>query len=103
MKPTLCVFANFFIDNDERFQRMKDSFHSFRDVDPDEWIINIRGRLKKQAGDFLYKNIGNKICLNYLQKRCLGNLLFLLKLPRLSFLQKTRPALKRKRLFYLPD
>jgi len=69
MKPTLCIFANFFIDNDERLKRMKDSFHSFHDVDPDEWIINIRGRLKKQAGDFLYKNIGNKLSLNYLQTK----------------------------------
>lgn len=69
MKPTLCIFANFFIDNDERLQRMKDSFYSFRGVDPDEWIINIRGKLKKSAGDFLYKNIGNKLSLNYLQTK----------------------------------
>lgn len=32
---------------------MKDSFYSFSDVQPAEWKINIRGRLKHEAGDFL--------------------------------------------------
>ena len=40
---SLAIFANFFIDNEERLQRMKDSFKSFESIKPQEWIINIRG------------------------------------------------------------
>jgi hypothetical protein len=69
MCPSLCVFANFFIDNHERFRRMKDSFYSFRNINPDQWIINIRGRLKSQAGKFLKKELGDKIKVFNLQSR----------------------------------
>lgn len=61
LSPSLCIFANFFIDNDERLQRMKDSFFSFCDVRPEEWKINIRGRLKHEASDFLHSELGEKV------------------------------------------
>ena len=66
---SLCVFANFFIDNEERLQRMKDSFYSFRDVQPSEWRINIRGRLKHIACDFLSSELGNKVSVYFLQSK----------------------------------
>ena len=47
---SLAIFANFFIDNEERLQRMKDSFKSFKSIKPQEWIINIRGKYKIDAG-----------------------------------------------------
>jgi len=55
-KPTLAIFTNFFIDNEERLQRMKDSFYSFKDIKPKEWVINIRGAKKNEAHNYL-KNI----------------------------------------------
>lgn len=66
---TLCIFANFFIDNEERLQRMKDSFFSFKDANPDEWRINIRGKLKTEAGNFLSKNLGDILYLNYIETK----------------------------------
>ena len=66
---TLCVFANFFIDNEERLQRMKDSFFSFKNANPDEWRINIRGKLKTEAGNFLSKKLGDILHLNYIETK----------------------------------
>ena len=68
-KPTLAIFTNFFIDNEERLQRMKDSFYSFKDIKPKEWVINIRGSLKHKAGNFLKKELGEELNLFYLQSK----------------------------------
>lgn len=65
--PTLCIFANFFIDNEERLQRMIDSFNSFRDVNPHEWRINIRGSLRHHAADFLARELGDSLHLHFLE------------------------------------
>ena len=51
------VFANFFIDTEERFLRLKDSFLSFSDANIHEWIINIRGEYKEHVKEFLENNI----------------------------------------------
>ena len=64
---TLCIFANFFIDNEERFRRLKDSFYSFRDVEPNEWRINIRGRFKHEVYDFLHSELGDIIDVRFLE------------------------------------
>ena len=42
---------------------MKDSFYSFRDVQPEEWRVNIRGSLKADARDFLRSEIGESLSL----------------------------------------
>ncbi len=42
-KNNLTIFANFFIDNEERFLRMKDSFHSLKQIHVDQYVINVRG------------------------------------------------------------
>jgi hypothetical protein len=55
------VFANFNIDSKERFKRMKDSFFSFNDCKIiNKWVINIRGKYKRSAKNFLLKNIKKK-------------------------------------------
>jgi len=51
--PTFCIFSNFFIDNEERFQRMKDSFHSILELEPKQWIINIRGRYSQVVSRYI--------------------------------------------------
>lgn len=68
-QPTLAIFANFFIDNQERLQRMKDSFYSFKEANLNQWVINIRGSFKSQAGEFLKKEIGEKLQLFYFQSK----------------------------------
>lgn len=64
--PSLCIFANFFIETEERFIRMKDSFNSFRNSNPKEWRINIRGKYKDLAGNFLKRELGQNLLLNYI-------------------------------------
>ncbi len=68
-KVSLAIFANFFINNEERLQRMKDSFFSFKDINSNEWIINIRGKFKHKAGEFLKNELGNNLRLFYLQNK----------------------------------
>ena len=63
---SLAIFANFFIDNKERLQRMKDSFKSFESIKPQEWIINIRGKYKIDAGEYLQNELGERLHLSYL-------------------------------------
>ena len=63
---SLAIFANFFIDNEERLQRMKDSFKSFKSIKPQEWIINIRGKYKIDAGEYLQNELGERLHLSYL-------------------------------------
>jgi hypothetical protein len=57
----LDIFANFFIDNDETFKRMKDSFFSFNKADISSWVINVRGKLRKKVISFLKKNIDKNL------------------------------------------
>ncbi len=56
----ISVFANFFIDDSERLKKLQYSFFSFKGVKIKNWVINIRGRYKKNAETFLKKNIDNK-------------------------------------------
>ena len=69
IQPSLAIFSNFFIDNKERLQRMKDSFYSFKGVEPNEWIVNIRGSLKYDAGNFLKNELKEKLNLYYLESK----------------------------------
>ena len=45
---------------------MKDSFYSFCDVEPEEWKINIRGRLKHKASDFLKSELKDNVDIFFL-------------------------------------
>ena len=58
----LTVFANFRIDNKERYLRMKDSFFSFQDISAEKWVVNVRGKYKKQVLKFLRQNLKEKLC-----------------------------------------
>ena len=51
------VFANYFIDIEETFLRLKDSFFSFHKANISDWRINIRGKYKHDVKKFLEKNI----------------------------------------------
>jgi len=53
VSPNICIFANFFIDQEERFFRLQDSFNSLVGLNPNEWRINVRGRFKDHVRDFL--------------------------------------------------
>ena len=45
---------------------MKNSFFLLK-MQIDEWRINIRGKLKIEAGNFLSENLGSILCLNYIE------------------------------------
>jgi hypothetical protein len=51
------VFANFHIDTEERFLRLKDSFMSFYKANINDWCINIRGKFKNDVKKFFEKNL----------------------------------------------
>ena len=86
----LTVFANFKIDSQERLLRMKDSYHSFKNKKINQWIINIRGKYKQSAIEFLDKQISKKLDIStiesgngwffdskILSKKILNNYIFL--------------------------
>lgn len=51
------IFANFRINDEQRFKNLKRSFFSFYKANINNWIINIRGTKKKEVREFLEKNI----------------------------------------------
>jgi len=57
----LSIFANFRIESEERLQRMKDSFMSFKDINASKWVINVRGDYKKQAMSFISEQLGAQL------------------------------------------
>lgn len=59
--PTLTIFANFRINDEERFIRMKDSFMSFSNISAQKWIINVRGVHKLNTIFFLREHLGEKL------------------------------------------
>jgi hypothetical protein len=59
--PTLTIFANFRINDEERFIRMKDSFASFCGISAEKWIINVRGIHKLNTIFFLSDHLGDKL------------------------------------------
>ena len=60
------VFANFFIDTEERFLRLKDSFFSFNKANISEWLINIRGDFKNEVKNFLEENVSENLKIFFL-------------------------------------
>ena len=56
---SVAVFANFRIDTEERLQRMKDSFESFKNTEISQWVINVRGVYKRAALDYLVMQLGS--------------------------------------------
>ena len=66
---SLTVFANFKIDSEERLQRMKDSFESFKDAEINQWVINARGHYKDDAIQYLKDRLGEKLISLYLESK----------------------------------
>ena len=58
---TLSIFANFYINDEERFLRVKDSFLSFKDIEAENWVINVRGKFKHDLQKFLRDKLGSKL------------------------------------------
>lgn len=67
--PTLSIFANFFINDEERFLRLKDSFLSFKDISAQKWIINARGKYKLDVLFFLHDHLGEKLSAHVLESK----------------------------------
>ena len=57
MQPNLTIFANFYIDNEERLLRMKDSLQSMKQIIVDRYVVNVRGRYSDHAIEYLKQNI----------------------------------------------
>jgi hypothetical protein len=57
MSSNLTIFANFFIDNEERFLRMKDSLQSMKAINVDCYVVNVRGRFTQQVIAHLKSNV----------------------------------------------
>lgn len=49
----LSIFANFFIDTEERLQRMIDSYDSMKLLQGHQWLVNIRGSKRVEAAAYL--------------------------------------------------
>ena len=56
----LSVFANFFINDEETFLRMRDSFLSFYKGNIYSWVINVRGKFSDSSIKFLKTKLKNK-------------------------------------------
>ena len=54
-KKNLTIFANFLIDNEERFLRMKDSFQSLKQIHVDQYVLNVRGKYAERVIEWLNK------------------------------------------------
>ena len=54
---SISVFANLFIDNQERLDTLKLSYNSFKKANIDNWVINIRGQKKIETKNFLLRSI----------------------------------------------
>ena len=54
------VFANFFIDTEERFLRMTDSYGSFSTVAAERWVVNVRGAFAEDVHRYLSVRLGER-------------------------------------------
>ena len=57
--PSLTVFTNFRINDEERFQRMKDSLNSIKGINATKWVINVRGDYRDETFSFLKNSLKN--------------------------------------------
>jgi hypothetical protein len=53
----ISIFANFYIPNQERLEKLKISFKSFYKINIENWVINIRGSMKNEAHKYLKRKI----------------------------------------------
>ena len=62
VKSNLSVFANFFIDTEERFLRMIDSYESFEEAQIDSYVINVRGKYSHKVQKYIKNKNAEAIC-----------------------------------------
>ena len=60
MKSNYSILTNFFINDKETLQRMKDSLDSFKSANSQKWIVNIRGKYKDQTRSYIENLLGSK-------------------------------------------
>ena len=65
----LDIFANFFINSEEKFIRMKDSFFSFEKISPHKWVVNVRGKFSKEVVCFLKSKLKRKLVISTLNSK----------------------------------
>jgi hypothetical protein len=65
----ITIFANFRINDEQRFQNLKKSFFSFYKSNINNWIINIRGNKKNEVRTFFEKNILQKFKITHLESQ----------------------------------
>jgi hypothetical protein len=66
---SLTIFTNFRINDEERFQRMKDSFNSIKEINAAKWIINVRGDYRDETSSFLKNNLKNLVEIHNLESK----------------------------------
>lgn len=57
MPSNLTIFANFLIDDEERYLRLKDSLQSLKNIQTDRFVVNVRGSFSKQAIDYIKSHV----------------------------------------------
>jgi len=67
--PSLTIFANFRINDQERFFRMRDSFLSFKDIEAQRWVINVRGKYNLETLFFLHDHLGDKLSAHVIESK----------------------------------
>jgi hypothetical protein len=67
----LTIFGNLFINDEVKLQHLKDSFQSFENTS-DNWLINIRGKYRHGATNFLKEKLGSMIVVFDLQDDSIG-------------------------------
>jgi len=65
MKSNYSILANFYINDIENLDRMKDSFTSFQAAESKLWVINIRGKYKQQAAKFIKNTLREKCKISF--------------------------------------
>jgi hypothetical protein len=55
----LTIFANFFIDTNERLLRLQSSYNSMAEINADRFVVNIRGRYAGEGAAFLKEKVKN--------------------------------------------
>jgi hypothetical protein len=65
--PSLTIFANFWINDDENLLRMKDSFRSFSDICAEKWIVNVRGKHSANVSLFLREELGERLSIHMIE------------------------------------
>lgn len=64
---SLIIFSNFRINDLERFNRMKDSFHSIKSINALKWVINVRGIYSKDVKKYLEDNLKDLVIVSEIE------------------------------------